>query len=709
MAAAAGAGYLANFWKSALKKDGDSVSKQVGLDSPDENAELIRSFNQRAGHKRGENGCLLYQRSIQKQEESLFSGTGEWLSDASHTDNLLQQRDGGKRICGIRPMSSEEFVRDDSSLLSLQPWIFKKNCREDGESMTQIRECPDSYDHVAGYNRNTLQSHLSPKCVDTVHGFRRNKNSLRSRKVHKYSLKPLSSTENCLIPQLYKDDIDFEEYVFSPFPSPSSHPTRPFLVTNDKQIISKSRLKPFNEGFDGGLHQQLDSTVDEVVAGIRPLQASWRKTKRKCEIAECGKQDTGDPKHTSLIFQFPELVERVLFFCMGLNIGVLSSALSSKKEVEKLNDMLKHSNSLVQDLQEELEMNNSLVVKELVNEACVDEQHQNNVSDFVAQVYAPLKHDLNFSSPKQQENKSNSQNLSRSDGKKESLSIIEAELEAELERLEINMNALSLKGRISALAELDPGLVGEVIHGELKEEYIPSREKQDGDCSDCSTNVSSSTPRFANHSVSPRELSLRLHEVIQSQLQKRIQELETQLYNSKRQLQLMEAEKVSSQAGFSNSDLGTSSNRESPMLMDEGLEIEPPLCLNLSGNALDAYNEAFEVFLGIAKTEEENPPSTTNMSGQIDRDELCFSDRSLPCDDGASMANETSNSEIFSGTWEHMDGGPLSNEVYDENTMEDVEADDEEGRMLIQQIIERTRQGSPLVINAQKILSLWTE
>lgn len=62
-----------------------------------------------------------------------------------------------------------------------------------------------------------------------------------------------------------------------------------------------------------------------------------------------------------------------------------------------------------------------------------------------------------------------------------------------------------------------------------------------------------------NYAVSPRELSIKLHEVIESRLEERIGELETALQNSQNWLQFLETECVVSQDMASNPESPASS------------------------------------------------------------------------------------------------------------------------------------------------------
>lgn len=119
-------------------------------------------------------------------------------------------------------------------------------------------------------------------------------------------------------------------------------------------------------------------------------------------------------------------------------MGIISSILANKQEVEILKNSLKQTENLVQDLQEELEMKDSLTVKELATED-FESQDDRCFDDTVHAL--SLEHNL------VEEN---------CDEKAEvkSISNIEAELEAELQRLESNMISSSLKGKLSNLVEV---------------------------------------------------------------------------------------------------------------------------------------------------------------------------------------------------------------------------------------------------------------
>ena len=116
--------------------------------------------------------------------------------------------------------------------------------------------------------------------------------------------------------------------------------------------------------------------------------------------------------------------------------------------------MLEHTENLVQDLQEELEMKDLLTVKELDNEAegqRLDDSYP-NIQDSIdlLQTQVPASFPTQKTDDKDQPHPKTAE-ISE-------LSRIEAELETELEMLELNMYASSLDGRMYALGEVSPKL-----------------------------------------------------------------------------------------------------------------------------------------------------------------------------------------------------------------------------------------------------------
>ena len=130
----------------------------------------------------------------------------------------------------------------------------------------------------------------------------------------------------------------------------------------------------------------------------------------------------------------------LLFFLLGINIGIMSTIVANKTKLDKLNAVLKQAKNLVQDLHEKLEKNDLFIVKELSNEG-FESRGANGISF--------LNHKPNASLTEYDERDSDYQKAEHS----EAISQIEAELESELERLELNMKKSSLE-RISNYFEV---------------------------------------------------------------------------------------------------------------------------------------------------------------------------------------------------------------------------------------------------------------
>ncbi|CAI9281501.1 unnamed protein product [Lactuca saligna] len=382
-------------------------------------------------------------------------------------------------------------------------------------------------------------------------GTPRSRMLLRNRR----AIKPLTSLESCVMAQLH-----------TPFASPSSKTTRPFLVTDGNKVINRS-------------------------SGVTFLGSSGIK------------QNDSDA---------------MLHVCIGMSFGILYSFMTNRHEIEKLNRLLKQTESLVQDLEEEIEMKDSLVMQELT----IDDHKSQRTDDG----YNNLEEltDINNKESVIQKTKD------------ESFGEIEAELEAELEMLELNMTSSTLERRISDLFEVDPDFEPDVAKGELRADMAMDKRNED-ESGSRSTNGS---PPCANYAVSPRELSLRLHEVLQWQLEERIRELEAEIERKNTQNHKSWKEHLSSSDENPNPDV----------------DVEP-VVLNLSGEALDAYNEACSEF------------------AKFDDD----SDEEEDEDVGTPIIN----------------GGSQDDNDDDEDEME---------KLLIKHIVEKARQGSPMVLNAQRAL-----
>ncbi|CAH9078611.1 unnamed protein product [Cuscuta europaea] len=325
----------------------------------------------------------------------------------------------------------------------------------------------------------------------------RNINCLRSRNADRRIMKPLTSLENCLVAQLIQERAEMEDCIFG------SVPLRPPPYAPQKGIVPQQ----------------------ETIYGVPQLpNIGSSKFQRKERV---GKKNQiriyrgSRKKMTRQRIQSQGFSNEAFLLSLGIYIGVFFSMVAYKKEIEKLNLILKETNYLVHDLQEELEMKGSLIVKEIHTE------DYNNDG----------LHSLSQQNQKTSECCVEEHQWKHTD--EEPMSKIEVELEMELERLEQNMDSSHLEGKFMELNELDPEFIPDLPEGELLDQAFNRRgtlhygDRDEGD---------KSTPPLANYAVSPRELCLRLHEVIESQLQERVRELETALENSQRKVRYMEEE-----------------------------------------------------------------------------------------------------------------------------------------------------------------------
>ncbi|KAK1268111.1 hypothetical protein QJS04_geneDACA006954 [Acorus gramineus] len=493
-----------------------------------------------------------------------------------------------------------------------------------------------------------MYAELSPRNVSLNYRIGRSRRYI-SRRSDMNLIKPLNSLESCVVSQLYNEHAKMEELLIGSLQNLSSPVMRPFFITDGKRIISRSSYEAPGTWFEA-----VNPKGKETVVGVSPLPdmgLEWPKKMKRSGKAEHERSVLSNSCHSHKHSFSGGLHDGLLLFLLGISIGVMSTLHSRKREVDKLNDMLKQSENLVQDLQDELEMKDSLTVRELADEICIIQE----INDCSVDTKQPVEERRDecgqYGSNEQVLNPGNDSDLSK----------IEAELEAELERLELNMNASSLERQLSALNEIDPDLTADVVHGELKADTLGAAGESDSN--DNANDSSTTHTHDGNYAVSPWELSLRLHELLQSRLEERIEELETALQNSQMRIHHMESEQLKS---------GSSSTLGSPIEMEKSEAFVQPLQLNLGGDALNAY-EACEEFLRMTETEEENPPTTASTSGD---------------------ATARSYEQIL---WNQN----LRSLGYEND---ESDTDDEAGKLLIQQILEKTRQGSPVVLNAQRML-----
>ncbi|GER38609.1 unnamed protein product [Striga asiatica] len=468
--------------------------------------------------------------------------------------------------------------------------------------------------------------------VGFSYDFRRNRSSLRSRHVNNRCIKHRTSLESCLMAQLCNEHAKMEEYTYSTY-MPCEPMLRPFIVTDGNRIISRAFNESCSKELEAGnykLGKDNNPNCDPRLQNDVQVELLVRD---KGKPVKTVKKQQGNAQGSSS--------DGALLFYLGLTMGITYSSLQQKREIEKLRNSLKQTEDLVEDLQEELEMKDASTLKELT----VEDHESLDVRN-----YSYFNDPMQSASPEQKldcsPNNFNEDYRDR-DSEEESLRKIEAELEAELDRLASNMKSCSLEGKLLNAAEVSLFILLlmlvlcvythrklQQLDSDLRPELFGANAAQNS-TSGCSS-PTATTPHSVHYPVSPRDLSLRLHQVIQSRLEERVKELETALEQS---------QKIINRQSKNNNPCESESSFSSAEILRH---LDQPVVINLSGEALSAYNEAYDE---LAKLSESDNASLDNY---------------------AELSNDGS--------------------------------EDEMERLLIRQIVEKARQGSPAVLKAQRDL-----
>ncbi|KAG7535014.1 hypothetical protein ISN45_Aa08g025030 [Arabidopsis thaliana x Arabidopsis arenosa] len=463
----------------------------------------------------------------------------------------------------------------------------------------------------------------------------------RRNQRYRHLTKPLNSMDSCLMSRFHREQMTMEDYMTSPFPSPHASISRPLLVTDGTRVISKNTA----DSLWLGQHIILNEDKATQSCGIPGLESSVEK--------RVGNEKTKSRKHGQ--------GDATMLLQIGISIGIMSSFMASQAVVSKVKQELKQTENLVHDLEDELEMKDSLIVKEIDIEKAADNS--------------------------------------------ESISNIEAELEAELERLEINMNFSNIETRLSDMIEMEPDCEVEFAHGELRADRVKGKRLDETESNqDPSGN---STPESGNYAVSPRELSLRLHKVVNSRLEKRIEELETALQESQRKVEQLVMESESKKKSWSRlwetrEVMTYKSDSKIPVAIEHtktNLAEMQPMVMNLTGEALDAFNESYDELMKINDDSEDDDDGDSLLEMQesgIHQEDLSSTNKSSP------WSHQKDNFKVQEQELLDLIG------IEDEEE-ESSDFESEKEKQLIKQIVEKTKQGSPVVLNAQKMLFLMEE
>ena len=170
--------------------------------------------------------------------------------------------------------------------------------------------------------------------------------------------------------------------------------------------------------------------------------------------------------------------------------------------------------------------------------------------------------------------------------------------------------------------------------------------------------------------------------MIQRRLEDRIKELESAIAHRQKQtqVQMMVTDQIFSERICSNSESGSSSGQGSPIFIQETSSLAEPYCLNLYGDVLEAYDEAYEEFMRIADS-----PCTTSTNGKPQANEDYLVDRGLiwGMEDSSRKLKEVP-------TWERAlkSADPSRDQESDRDESGDDDDDDDDCKLLIQQIVE---------------------
>lgn len=679
--AAAAAGYIAKYWQNLSKHRASSLELSSGTSTCEKPETSSSPFHSLIRRKQAEDTLKNGRHFSDGGFSDMYHLDGASDTEAPSTSSF------GERIARVR-------TYDDCNVLSMSslPPGFSVN-----ENLKENEDGNGLNDNMDDNSGNPYTGEL-----DSFHCS--GKNSLRTKHSGSHVVKPFSSLDSCLMAQLYKEHARMEEYVLSALRSPSTI-MKPLLITDGTEIISRADRD--------SLSAQIASDnnrwhKEEIVCGVPPLPKIGFSDHLKKIKSKSGKRQNERSSSSQKHLQSPNgSHDGTVLFCLGVSIGIISSLMANGREVNQLKEDLKHTQNLVQDLQEELEMKDSLTVKQLANEnnesqdTCDNSFHYRasnphlliqNVNDSMNNIGAVSYNENTEQSP-------------------ESMSKIEAELEAELERLGLNMNPSGPPRRLSELVELDPDSTADFARGELMLDMVNGQAAAQ---SESNRDARGTSPTCsANYAVSPRELSLHLHEVIQSRLQERVKELETALQNSQRKVHLLESEHKNAQRLFSTTELRYSSGEVSPVVEGDFSCIDQPLVMNLSREALDAYNEAYEELNKMNESEEED-----SLSGDFEDNQAglhLFDQRVSWGQNGRANGSFSLSSHNQEKTPNDLHTGPLKSSaeygagieelLYDRiSEDENSDCDDEMEKQLIKQIIEKTKKGSPVVLNAQRLL-----
>lgn len=203
VAAAAGAGYIAQHWKDLLKSRHDF--SESSLKSP----------------------SFLRTDSLPRMQEVLDSN----CSSPVETPRMKLGERNDQKVASTSSLAGENLGMSCGSI------------------------CDDI--NEPGYESLLPQS--TTELAFCYGGNARRKSSLRSRRKIGHLIKPLNCLESCLMAQLYKEHGEVEDYIFSSNSSPWTPAVRPFVVTDGSRIINRGTSNSLSTSRGAGHHKLQDN------------------------------------------------------------------------------------------------------------------------------------------------------------------------------------------------------------------------------------------------------------------------------------------------------------------------------------------------------------------------------------------------------------------------------------------------------------------
>eukprot|EP01018_Ginkgo_biloba_P024082 Gb_00304 [translate_table: standard] len=235
-----------------------------------------------------------------------------------------------------------------------------------------------------------------------------------------------------------------------------------------------------------------------------------------------------------------------LLFSYGVGVGVMFMISSGKCEIDKLTAVLNQTVDLVKELKAELDGRKKYSQNNRTSggsRGIIDAYQEENLdkdAKYLVQKDAAGFAETPFQALSEDSESDTSVITEEAAQQVTEIAELEADLQAELENIQVNMTEGNIKHRrkISGLSELDPDSLVDVVDGELYLHWLP----------DHCDSVNKTPPvqlvhcDLDNNGVSPYELDRHLRDLLEKQQEEKILELEAELKSTETRLRTKEQE-----------------------------------------------------------------------------------------------------------------------------------------------------------------------